>query len=320
MLMHPYRLFSAAALSIVLAVLPLRAQDELPDAYRHSSVRVYPKGERDVELLGSLDVDHFATAPDGAIAVVVTHADLAALRAAGVRVEVDIAELEAYYGERSRRDLERMRSQTRLHGATPAHFALGSVAGFLSVEELGTELNRMAELYPQLAAIPEQIGTTYRGRPIMAVRISARPTSDASVPEVLYTALHHAREPAGMMSLVYTMWSLLEGYGSDAEITYLLDHRALWFVPAVNPDGYAYNASEYARSGSPGLWRKNMRAFPDSGVDLNRNYGPFEFWNHPIGGSSLSARNETYRGPAPFSEPETQALRTSACGIDSSSR
>jgi hypothetical protein len=32
----------------------------------------------------------------------------------------------------------------------------------------------------------------------------------------LYTALHHAREPQGMMTVIYYMWWLLENYGKDS--------------------------------------------------------------------------------------------------------
>ena len=43
------------------------------------------------------------------------------------------------------------------------------------------------------------------------------------------------------------------------------------------------------------------------GVDLNRNYG-YE-WNATVESGSPHLWAESYRGPAPFSEPETQAMR-----------
>ena len=47
---------------------------------------------------------------------------------------------------------------------------------------------------------------------------------------------------------------------------------------------------------------------PDNdGVDLNRNYG-YE-WGHDDEGSSAFPGSDTYRGPSPFSEPETQAMK-----------
>jgi len=43
------------------------------------------------------------------------------------------------------------------------------------------------------------------------------------------------------------------------------------------------------------------------GVDLNRNYG-YE-WNASVDSGSPFPSDEDYRGPSPFSEPETQAIR-----------
>jgi carboxypeptidase T len=50
------------------------------------------------------------------------------------------------------------------------------------------------------------------------------------------------------------------------------------------------------------------------GVDLNRNYG--YKWNASVQSGSPYPRDEDYRGPAPFSEPETQALRDLALQHD----
>jgi len=50
------------------------------------------------------------------------------------------------------------------------------------------------------------------------------------------------------------------------------------------------------------------------GVDLNRNYG--YQWNASCYSGSPYAWAEDYRGPAPFSEPETQAMRDLALGND----
>ena len=62
--------------------------------------------------------------------------------------------------------------------------------------------------------------------------------------------------------------------------------------------------------------RKNRHNYGDTetdteacniGVDLNRNYG-FEF-AHDDKGSNDDPCSNNYRGPAPFSEPEVQAMR-----------
>jgi carboxypeptidase T len=55
------------------------------------------------------------------------------------------------------------------------------------------------------------------------------------------------------------------------------------------------------------MWRKNRRDNQDGefGVDLNRNYS----YKWGTGGSDTDTSSEVYMGPAPFSEPETRAIR-----------
>ncbi|KAA3623062.1 MAG: T9SS C-terminal target domain-containing protein [Flavobacterium sp.] len=90
-------------------------------------------------------------------------------------------------------------------------------------------------------------------------------------------------------------------------VQFLLDNREIYFVPVVNPDGYFYNETTNPNGG--GFWRKNRN--PNSGgcagVDLNRNYS----FGYGVNGSCSSTDpcSGTYRGTAPFSEPETAAVR-----------
>ncbi|HHG85611.1 MAG TPA: hypothetical protein ENJ82_12760, partial [Bacteroidetes bacterium] len=106
---------------------------------------------------------------------------------------------------------------------------------------------------------------------------------------------------------IYFMYDLLDKYGSDPRVTYLINHRELYFIPILNPDGYVFNATTHPNGG--GLWRKNRHANGSStfGVDLNRNYS--FAWGHDNIGSSPDPNAATFRGTAPFSEPETMALR-----------
>jgi hypothetical protein len=104
------------------------------------------------------------------------------------------------------------------------------------------------------------------------------------------------------------MYYLLQNYSTDPSIQYLINNRELFFIPVVNPDGYEYNRITYPSGG--GMWRKNRRNNGGSyGVDLNRNYGPYAYWNAPNGGSSTTPSSDTYRGTAPFSEPETNSIK-----------
>ncbi len=190
-------------------------------------------------------------------------------------------------------------------------FGPGSMGGYYTLDEVGAQLDSMTLLYPALIGQKQEIGYSIEGRPVWAVRISDNPgTDEPAEPELLYTSLTHAREPAGMMTLIYYMWWLLERYGTDQDATYLVNNRQIWFIPVVNPDGYAYNESTNPSGG--GFWRKNRRNNGNGtwGVDLNRNYGPEHMWDAPNGGSSTSTGSDTYRGANPFSEPETQTIDT----------
>jgi carboxypeptidase T len=187
-------------------------------------------------------------------------------------------------------------------------FGYGSMGGYYTYTEVLSQLDSMRFLFPDLITARESIGTTWQGRATWIVKISDNPDLDEeNEPEALYTALTHAREPEGMMTVLYYMWWLLENYGSDSMAAYLVNNRQMWFIPVINPDGYVYNQTNYPSGG--GYWRKNMRNNNGSfGVDLNRNFGPEYMWNAPNGGSSTVPSSDTYRGPSPFSEPETYTI------------
>lgn len=191
---------------------------------------------------------------------------------------------------------------------TPSNFNLGTMGGYLKYNEMLAELDAMAAQYPNLITVKAPISTflTHQNRPIYYVKISDNPGSEeANEPKVLYTAIHHAREPMSLMETIFYMWYLLENYDNSEEIQYLVNNTQMFFVPCINPDGYVYNETTNPNGG--GMWRKNRRNNGGGvyGVDLNRNYS----YGWGTTGTSTNTNNETYCGPSPFSEPETQAMR-----------
>lgn len=191
---------------------------------------------------------------------------------------------------------------------TPANWSLGSMGGYYTYQEYLDNLDAMRTLYPNLITAKSGISTfqSHEGRPIYWVRISDNADTDEAEEEVLYTAIHHAREPGSLSQLIFYMWYLLENYGTDDEITYLVDNTEMYFVPMINPDGYVYNETTDPNGG--GMHRKNRNpavGTTNKGVDLNRNYS-YE-WNES--GTSPNPNNDTYAGSGPFSEPETQAIK-----------
>ena len=177
----------------------------------------------------------------------------------------------------------------------------------------------MALLYPHLISVRRPIGNfkTWENNSIFWVRISDNPEVDEQEPELLYTSLIHGREFVSLSQTIFYMWYLLENYSKDPEIKQILDHTELYFVPVVNPDALNYNVLGYDAEEDKfnHFHRKNLRdndgdgTFDpkNDGVDLNRNFEAF--WAYDDIGSSPYPGATNYRGPAPFSEPETQALK-----------
>ncbi|MEM8600047.1 MAG: M14 family zinc carboxypeptidase [Bacteroidota bacterium] len=255
----------------------------------------------------ALDHAHTHKTPVGVETCAVLNAEeQARLGQRGIAHRLAVPDLEAVYNAqlpRRQATLEAMRSRT----FDLDRFEFGSVGGFYSFDEVVAKLDQLRADFPDLITEKVSLGQSYEGRELWMVEVSDNPGVDEGEPEVLYTALHHAREPQSMATVVYFLVYLLERYGTDPEVTYLVDNRRLVFVPVLNPDGYVHNEATNPSGG--GLWRKNRRPLPsgDVGVDLNRNYGVE--WGRDNQGSSPETFSETYRGPAPFSEPETAALR-----------
>jgi carboxypeptidase T len=190
---------------------------------------------------------------------------------------------------------------------TPSQFSLGSMAGYFTYAEFLAHLDNMSTLYPNLITVKAPIDTflTHESRPLYWLKISDNPTIDEAEPEVLFTALHHAREPASLSQLIFFMYYILENYTTDANIRALVDSTEIFFVPMINPDGYVYNETTAPNGG--GMWRKNRRnnGLGSYGVDLNRNYA--YGWGGL--GASSNTTSDIYYGPSAFSEPETKAIK-----------
>lgn len=193
--------------------------------------------------------------------------------------------------------------------ATPANFDYGSMGSYYTYQEILNHLDSLASKFPALVKAKAQIDTfkSIQNRPMYWMKISDNPNVDENEPEVLMTAVHHAREPMGITQLIFFMYYLCENYNTNAEVKYFVDNAEIYFIPIVNPDGYYYNQT--TNPGGGGMWRKNRRpnAGGTFGVDLNRNYG--YFWGYNNVGSSPTPSSDTYRGTAGFSEPETRAVK-----------
>jgi carboxypeptidase T len=242
----------------------------------------------------------------------ISQPEISKLADAGFRYEVIIADVSKYYTERFSEKFILKESDQLLaqEWPQPVNFSLGSCGGFSTLDEMTAQLDLMRALYPSLISVKKALSdtiSTIEGRTVYYVRISDNPDLNENEPEVLYTGMHHAREPIGMQHLLYYMWYLLENYNTDPSIKGLVDSTEMYFVPVFNVDGYTENITNFPGGG--GMWRKNKRDNGDGsfGVDVNRNYG-YE-WGYDDIGSSPDPSDETYRGTAPFSEPENRMMK-----------
>ena len=248
-------------------------------------------------------IDHAHTKMGSFIEFAATTEEVLKLNDLGLNPVVLIDDLELFYQSRLTNDFSNL----------DRDFDYGSMGGYYTLDEIYEHLIDLSTNYPSLVGDIQVIGSSLEGRDIWAIKLSDNVDIDEDEPEVLYTGLHHAREPMSYMNLFYFMYWLVENYNTDLEAKGILDNRELWFIPAVNPDGLIYNQSIAPNGG--GMQRKNTReTCPSSndwtdwnGIDLNRNYS--YNWAFDDFGSNPNPCSQTYRGSAPFSEPETQAIR-----------
>lgn len=257
----------------------------------------------------SIDLEHSFPDKEGGLILFVDENEFQAISNSGLAYEIMIDDWFTYYNSLPKlteveKEFIKMESQKDF-GVTG--FDFGSMGGYYTLAEIEADLDEMYSLFPNLITQKYSIGTSVEGRTIWAVKISDNPNINENEPAVGFDALVHAREPQSMATLMYFMWYLIENYGSDPEVTYLVNNREIYCVPCFNPDGYEYNRLTNPNGG--GYWRKNRRNNGGGcyGIDLNRNFG--YMWGYDNIGSSPDPCAETYRGSSAFSEPESQAVR-----------
>lgn len=301
------------------------------NAELYSKVKIDLRGKEIQQLLSlGIEVDHGVIAKDRYIINDYSASELLQIAQANFTYEVIIEDVKAWYKNQNRDHLHNHAAKAAppedcFENAsnnvptyiTPSNYTYGSMGGYVTYTEMLEVLDSMVAKFPNLITAKTPIGTpafnTWMGNPIYWLKISDNPTINETEPEVLFTSLHHAREPNSLSQNLFYMWYLLENYGVNDEVTYLVDETEIYFIPCVNPDGYILNGQFDPTGG--GMIRKNARDNNTNGtyesnadgVDLNRNYG-YE-WGFDNNGSSPTSNSQTYRGPSGFSEPETQAVK-----------
>lgn len=184
--------------------------------------------------------------------------------------------------------------------------------GYHTYAEVTSELNGAVARFgqgPNAIVKLFNIGNSFEGRPIWALKISDNVATDENEPEVLSECNMHAREHLTAEMCLYMIRLLTNKYGKSSavgqRVTQLVNTREIWIVPMLNPDGAMYDISDGVFHG----WRKNRQVLSYSdkiGIDLNRNWS--YMWNC-CGGSSGKPSSARYRGQYPFEAVENQVLR-----------
>jgi hypothetical protein len=169
------------------------------------------------------------------------------------------------------------------------------------------ELDSIARQNPTIVHLDTLGWSTRDSLIIPAVKISDHADQEEDEPAILFIGGHHAEEVLGTEICLYMIRDLVTRYNQDSARTHWINNREIWFVPLLNPEGH-----EVVLTDLDTIWRKDKRDNNDNGifdldydgVDLNRNY---DF--HWSGGGTMDPTSENYRGPYPFSENETRAIR-----------
>lgn len=200
----------------------------------------------------------------------------------------------------------------------------GGIPGFpcyRTVEEMYTSMQNLAAAHPALAEWID-IGDSWEkwstsgssGYDLHNLLLTNKSVMGPK-PKFYLMAAIHAREYATAELAARFAEHLVSNYGLDADITWMLDYYEVHITPISNPDG-----RKIAEAGV--YWRKNVNntdgcTIPNlQGTDLNRN-SSFK-WG--LVGASQEACAETFRGSAPASEMETQAIQGYVSSIFSDRR
>jgi len=129
-----------------------------------------------------------------------------------------------------------------------------ALLAYHTYDDLTSTLTALAAAHPNIARLISA-GKSIQGRDLWFMKISDNVDVEEDEPEFQYISSMHGNEPVGMECLLDLIQRLLDGYGTDARLTSLVNETEIWIMPLMNPDGYVL-----ARRGNA------------NNIDLNRNF------------------------------------------------
>nr|XP_004546830.1 carboxypeptidase B [Maylandia zebra] len=205
------------------------------------------------------------------------------LQQSGMQLEVFIDDVQ-----------EAVDRQIENKGSPRAH----SYTKYNTWSDIESWMNSMATANSDMIS-KEVIGNTYEGRPMVVLKIGKK--SGSTKPAIFMDCGFHARE---WISHAFCQWFVNEAvtaYGSDSQMTSLLDQMDVFVLPVFNVDGYVFTHTNNR------MWRKTRSRNAGSsclGTDPNRNFNA----GWCTTGASTNPCSETYCGTAPESEIESKNL------------
>jgi hypothetical protein len=141
--------------------------------------------------------------------------------------------------------------------------------------ELQADMKTLEKAYPKFLKYVS-LGKSYDGRDIAAMIVNNPETgADITKPAMYIEANIHGNEVQGGEICIYTIWYLMENYGKIDQITKLVNERAFYIVPTVNPDGrdyFMHGTGAGARTGHVPVDEDGDGLFDEDGPDdLNGN-------------------------------------------------
>jgi hypothetical protein len=197
--------------------------------------------------------------------------------------------------------------------------------GYRDLANITAVLREWSLLFPERAALYDitdeynEGRKTAEGRGVYALKISDNVADDEDEPNVLMTGCLHAQElqtPEAILMMAEVLLlatdpteqsssRLTEKYNLAehqlAKLRHAVESQQIWLIAIIVSDGYQFVFDEVPS------WRKNRTPNPGGsfGIDLNRNYP--QGWFSECSGSTVESSN-TFKGPFPASEAETEAL------------
>ena len=307
------KLVLCALVALLLAAFVPGAQTETP---KLAIVRVHVTAEEDIRyLMTAFDETHNHS--EGEIELLLWPGDRLRLDALGYEYEVVTEDVVA-------------RDAALNDGPHPLQVLPGpDYSDYRRLADYNAEMTELAKKNPDMVKLFEMKRPSLEGRTVLGLEIAFNVKEQDGRPIFYMDAVHHAREwPASEFTMIYAHY-LVEEFGKNPKVTSLLKEGRVILVPIVNVDGFNFSRENITSVNQPsrdatqelagvngfeGYWRKNRRSLTGItapgiqsnvdayGVDPNRNYA--YLWGDQEGGSANEQWDATYRGEAPFSEPE----------------